>query len=105
MAAAIGILDYAGPAPTSRRTFLDFCRAFIQFWLSVVLPTLVIIVRAMLLVLGFFCIAMGTILLGLGGLGSAKRDFANWRRRTRELLRVWMNDLLRPWRNWRALVA
>jgi hypothetical protein len=77
------LLDYAGPARAARRSlFIRCCRAAGNLVGAVILIA-VLTVRFAVLLAGFTLVAVGTLLLMLGGRRGAARKIARWR----ELLR------------------
>src|SRR4051812_45667973 len=102
MSDILGILSYAGPQPVERRSlvqrFLSFLFATIVFTLVLVF----VIARTLILLAGYICVFAGTILLTLGGHRSAAVKLADWRNRFGDLTRLWLEDLRRPIRRWRA---
>lgn len=102
MSEALGILSYAGPAPVARRSFFAACRRVLVTVLLFAIVLVVIAVRGALLLGGYACVLAGTILLTLGGRRSAQRKLADWRGCAGELLRLWLDDMIRPLRRWRA---
>jgi uncharacterized membrane protein YjdF len=102
MSTSIGIINYAGPEPARRRSwFATIGRVIICLFLFVVL-TIYVAVRAALLTSGFILLLIGTILLRLGGQQSARKKLKQWRTNAADLIRLWIDDILRPLRRSRA---
>ena len=95
------VLDYAGPGPATPRSFLESCWNVAKFVLTLVIFIVVVCARAALLLAGFACLFVGTLLLTLGGKRSAAKKLLEWRDRAADLTRLWAGDMLRPLRQWR----
>ena len=98
----LGILDYAGPAPAARQTwFVTLYRLIICVILFAIL-SVYLAVRTTLLVSGCIFVFIGTILLRIGGHRNARNKLHQWRLRAFDLIHLWLSDILRPIRQWRA---
>ena len=99
MSEAIGVLGYFGPEKPRGRTLLGTCGRVIANLLTLTLLLIVIVIRAAILLSGFACLFVGTLLLTVGGRRSAAEKLAQWRGHAAEKLKLWIADILRPlWR-------
>ncbi len=91
------ILTYYGTTPPHascwRRAFRWMTSAGILAIFAIIM-----IARFALLASGYICIFTGTLLLMLGGRRSAGVKLARWRAKAAELMKLWLADILRPFR-------
>ena len=105
MNADLGILGYAGPEPVIRGSFVGriFRLGVSTLFLLIVLAFALL--RSVVLLAGYVLVLAGTVLLTLGGHRSAALKLAQWRNRFGDLTRLWLDDMRRPIRRWRAARA
>jgi hypothetical protein len=96
MSTPLAVLNYAGPEPAQRRSFLYLCWRAIVFVITSVLLVVFVTLRAAVLLAGFVCVFAGTMLLVLGGKRGAAEKVAQWRERAIDLFRLWGSDIARP---------
>ena len=98
----MSMLEYFGPdRPTRKSLIHTLWRLFCNLIVFIIL-LIVVIARAAILLAGYICVFVGTILLTLGGRRSAAEKVAQWRSRARALIRLWIDDIRRPLRRQQA---
>ena len=102
MSHPLGILSYAGRDPAAPRGVFVTCWRAIVWMITATIYVVIVTVRGALLLAGFICVFAGLILLTLGGKASAGRKLLEWRERFVDLLRLWLNDITRPFRRQRT---
>jgi hypothetical protein len=92
------LLDYFGREHMESRSIPSLCWRLLCNLVVLVILVIVVAVRAALLLGGLICVFAGTLLLMLSGQRDAAKRIARWRARGGELLRLWIDDILRPLR-------
>lgn len=102
MTAPLAVLSYAGPAPAQRRSIVYVCWRGVVFLITSILLILFVTLRASVLLAGFLCVFVGTMLLVIGGKRGAAETAARWREHAIDLLRLWRSDMTRYFRGRRG---